>query len=290
MPSYGIIDAHVHIAPLRMMKPEALGLMRLKRAEFEKLLALMDDPAALLRHMDAEGVERLVAINYVSPDIIGFTEDVNAWVVKYTRQAPDRLLPCGAVDPRRSKEPAGDTERLITDLGIRLIKIHPPHQLLYPNDYLNGMDGLADIYRTAERLGCPVMFHTGTSIFPGARNRYGDPLSLDDVAVDFPKLKIIVAHGGRPLWMDHAVFVVRRHPNVYLEVSSIPPRNLLRYFPRLEELAGKTLFGSDWPGPMVPGMGQNIRDFMELPLSEGAKRKMLRTNALRLLWGEEDKL
>ena len=288
MTQYGVIDAHVHIAPLRMMKPHALELMRLKQPEFERHVAFMDDPRKLLRHMDQEGVERLVAINYISPEVIGFTEDVNAWVADYTRQAPDRLLPCGSVDPRRSKDPAGDTERIITELGIRLIKVHPPHQLLYPNAYLNGVTGLADIYRTAERLGCPVMFHSGTSIFPGARNRYGDPMFLDDVAVDFPNLKIIIAHGGRPLWMENAVFLVRRHPNVYLEISSIPPRSLLRYFPRLEELADKTLFGSDWPGPMVPGMGQNIREFLELPLSDAAKRKILRTTALRLLWNELD--
>ncbi len=290
MTQFGVIDAHVHIMPLRMMKPEARALVLAERPNSEELVALLNDPAALLRHMDREAVERLVCINYISPDIIGFTEDVNAWVVNYTRQAPDRLLPCGSVHPRQSKNPAAETERLIAELGIRLIKIHPPHQLIFPNDYLNGVGSLAEIYGTAERLGCPVMFHTGTSIFPGARNRYGDPLFIDDVAVDFPKLKIIVAHGGRPLWMENAVFLVRRHPNVYLEVSSIPPRSLLRYFPRLEELAEKTLFGSDWPGPMVPGMAQNIRDFLALPLSDAAKRKILRTTALKLLWGEEDQM
>lgn len=288
MPDYGVIDAHVHIAPVRMMNPRALETMKLRREEFESILTLMEDPRALLRHMDAEGIERLVAINYVSHDVIGFTEDVNEWVSRYTRQAPDRLLSCGSVDPRRSKDPAGDVERLVTELGIRLLKVHPPHQLLYPNAYLSGLTGQADIYRTAERLGVPVMFHTGTSVFPGARNRFGDPLFLDDVAVDFPKLKIIIAHGGRPLWMDRAVFLVRRHPNVYLEVSSIPPRSLLQYFPKLEQLAPKTLFGSDWPGPMVPGMGKNLREFLELPLSPAAQRHILRTTALRVLWNEAD--
>ena len=76
------------------------------------------------------------------------------------------------------------------------------------------------------------MFHTGTSIFPGARNKYGDPIYIDDVAVDFPKLKILLAHGGRPLWMDTAFFLMRRHPNVYLDISGIPPKTLLKYFPR----------------------------------------------------------
>ena len=102
----------------------------------------------------------------------------------------------------------------IVRLGIKLIKIHPPHQLLYPNDYVNGVKELEIIYRAAEANGIPIMVHTGTSIFPGARNKYGDPMYVDDVAVDFPKLKILLAHGGRPLWMDTAFFLVRRHPNV----------------------------------------------------------------------------
>jgi len=55
-------------------------------------------------------------------------------------------------------------------------------------------------------------------------------------------------HGGRPLWMDTAFFLLRRHPNVYLDISGIPPRTLLKYFPRLDEIASKTLFGTDWPG------------------------------------------
>ena len=63
------------------------------------------------------------------------------------------------------------------------------------------------------------MIHTGTSVFPGARSRLGDPMLSDDVAVDFPKLKIILAHCGRPLWYDEAIFLARRHPNVHLDLS-----------------------------------------------------------------------
>ena len=61
------------------------------------------------------------------------------------------------------------------------------------------------------------------------------------------RLKILLAHGGRPLWMDTAFFLVRRHPNVHLDISGIPPKTMLKYFPRLEEIAPRTLFGTDWP-------------------------------------------
>jgi predicted TIM-barrel fold metal-dependent hydrolase len=126
------------------------------------------------------------------------------------------------------------------------------------------------------------MIHTGTSIFPGARNLHAQPMLADDIGVDFPSLVVILAHGGRPLWMDEAFFLVRRHRNMYMDISGIPPQKLLEYFPRLEEIADKVLWGTDWPGPGVPDVRGNIEKFLTLPLSEAARRKILYDNAARL--------
>ena len=107
---------------------------------------------------------------------------------------------------------------LVEDLGIRALKLHPPHQLFRPNAYVDGgLPGLRVLYDACSRHGLPVIFHTGTSIFPRARNRFADPLYLDDVAVDFPDLTIVLAHGGRPIWTETAVMLARRFPNVWLE-------------------------------------------------------------------------
>jgi predicted TIM-barrel fold metal-dependent hydrolase len=187
------------------------------------------------------------------------------------------------VHPRFSRDPGGDVDR-IADYGVRALKIHPPHQLIAPNAYLEGGEwrGLADIYERATHRGMPVMIHTGTSVFPGARSKFGDPLAVDDVAVDYPDLRIIMAHGGRPLWMDTSFFLVRRHPNVYMDVSGIPPDRLLEYFPRLEQIAHKVLWGTDWPGPMVPTIGGNLERFRTLPLSAAAQAAILYENAERV--------
>jgi hypothetical protein len=126
------------------------------------------------------------------------------------------------------------------------------------------------------------MIHTGTSVFPGARSRLGEPMAVDDVAVDFPELTLVLAHGGRPLWMEQAFFLVRRFPRVFLDVSGIPPRALPRYFPRLAEIADKVLYGSDWPSPGVRSMGENARAFQELDFPEDTRRKMLESNAARV--------
>jgi predicted TIM-barrel fold metal-dependent hydrolase len=274
-----ITDCHIHIEPYAMMKPEAAALMRKKRPNFTELEEYSRDPGKFLAYLDSAGIDRAVLINYPAQETLGFTADVNQWIVNYCKAAPERLLPCGGVHPRFSNNVQADVENLLR-LGMRLFKVHPPHQLLYPNAYLTDCKELATLYRIAEQNGIPVMIHTGTSVLPHARSKFGDPIYLDDIAVDFPKLKILMAHGGRPLWMDTAFFLLRRHANVFLDISGIPPKSLLEYFPRLEEIAHKTLFGTDWPGPGVPDVKRNLDDFRALPLSENARRKILSENAL----------
>src|SRR5262245_8411577 len=177
-----ITDCHIHIQPVEMFKPAALEVMTKARGRYDDVLEYCRSPKAFLKYLDSIGVDRAVLINYVAPDVMGFTPEVNPWVVNYCKEDPKRLIACGSVHPRHTKNVEQDVEEIIR-LGIRLIKIHPPHQLLYPNDYVNGVRELETIYLMAQDTGIPVMFHTGTSIFPGARNRFGDPIFLDDVAV-----------------------------------------------------------------------------------------------------------
>src|SRR5262249_20902836 len=79
-----------------------------------------------------------------------------------------------------------------------------------------------------------------------------------------------------------AFFLLRRHSNVYLDISGIPPKSLLEYFPRLHEVAHKTLFGTDWPGPGVPDVGTNLEEFRKLPLSAEAQQRILSGTALEI--------
>src|SRR5215467_8022395 len=98
-------------------------------------------------------------------------------------------------------------------------------------------------------------------------------------------MKIIIGHCGGHMLMQTAFFLLRRHRNVYLDISGIPPRLLLQYFPRLQEIAAKTLFGTDWPSPGVKDIKQNIEEFRALPLSEEAKEQVLSKTALTI-WPE----
>jgi len=276
-----VYDAHIHVQPWWELRPEILETMTRGRTDVEELQRIMKSPQHLLRRLDADGIDRAVLVNYPSPDLIGFSARVNEYVAEYCQAAPDRLIPMGGVHPRFAEDAAAEVRRA-AEMGVRALKVHPPHMAVAANAYLDGLDSLRALYEEAQRLKLPVMIHTGTSIFQGARSRLGEPIAVDDVAVDFPDLTIILAHGGRPLWMEQAFFLVRRFPRVYFDVSSLPPKALLRYFPRLAEVADKAIYGSDWPAPGVRSMAANLADFRSLDLSEEVREKMLWKNAVRV--------
>ncbi len=282
-PLPGITDVHVHLEPFQNLKPAVFDTMRKTMAEFDALAKRLEDPQNLLEHLDQVGVERACLINYAAPEVMGLGLDVAAFVSKYASEDPKRLIAFGGVHPRYTKDPEADVERLASKLELRGIKMHPPHQLFAPNAYVDGrMPSLWRIYRAAERLHLPIMFHTGTSVFPGARSKFGDPMALDDVATDFPDLTILMAHGGRPFWCDAAYWLVRAHPNIYLDTSSIPPARLLEWFPQIEKIADRVLFGSDWPGPGIPGIKEELDGMRALPLSDAFKEKYFVTNARKI--------
>jgi uncharacterized protein len=274
-----VFDVHVHVQPWQMVNPDVLAMI--DDPSHAGVKSILQSPENVLRFFDAEEIERACCINYVSPDVMGFTREVNDWIAGFTRAHRDRLLPVGSVNPLHELN-VRDEIRRVLDLGIRMIKIHPPHQLFAPNAYRGELWQLAEVYRECEARGVPVMFHTGTSVFPRARNVFADPMPVDDVAIDFPRLPIILAHAGRPLYGETAFFLARRHPNVHLDVSGIPPKTLLRYVPRLAQIADKVLWGTDWPAPGVVSPRNNVEEFRGLGLGGEIERKVLRDNAARL--------
>jgi len=274
-----VFDIHVHIQPWQMLNADVLSMI--DDPSHANAKSILQSPESVLRFFDAEGIERACCINYVSPDVMGFTREVNDWIADFTRAHRDRLLPVGSVNPLHELN-VRDEIRRVLDLGMRMIKIHPPHQLFSPNAYRGELWQLAEVYRECEARGVPVMFHTGTSVFPRARNVFADPMPIDDVAVDFPRLPIILAHAGRPLHGETAFFLARRHPNVHLDLSGIPPKSLPRYVPNLARIADKVLWGTDWPAPGVVSPRRNVEEFRALGLGDEIERHVLSENARRL--------
>ena len=271
-----VFDVHLHVQPWEMLRPEVRSVI--EDESHREVRKVLSSASSLLAWMDREEIDRACCINYVSPDVMGFTPEANDWIARFTSGHRDRLLPAGSVHPSATPDLPGELRRIL-DLGIAMIKIHPPHQLFAANAYRFELPRLADVYATCESRGVPVMFHTGTSVFPGARNVHADPMPIDDVAVDFPRLPIILAHAGRPLFGETAFFLARRHRNVRIDLSGIPPNAIHRYVPRLAEIADRVLWGTDWPAPGVVSPKKNLAEFRALGLGDEIERQILWDNA-----------
>lgn len=268
-----VIDFHMHAAPYQELHSWVIDWMKGEVEDPEAFARAMLTPEGIERFLQESGVDYAVALAELSPITTGIMS--NEGVAELCRGV-DRLIPFCNVNPFLVADLAGELERYVTGMGFRGLKLYPTYQHFYAND-----SRLYPLYAKAQELGIPVMLHTGSSVFRGARLKYGDPLYLDDVAVDFPDLTLLMVHSGRGFWYDRAYFLAKLHANLYMEISGLPPQKLLEYFPELERVADKVIFGSDWPG--MPHVKRNIEMIRSLPLKEETKAKILGGNAARIL-------
>lgn len=262
----GYIDAHTHIW-FKEVLPKSTNIPSVNE---------------IVEEMDKINMDYAVIIAYPSREVWGTKEDFAIAMINFLKNYSSRFSIIGGVEVNKLSysEVKYWIERQY-EAGVSGFKVHPVHQWIKPNDYREeekGNKGLEYLYEFAQDHDLPVIIHTGTSMFEKARNKYGDPIYVDDVAVDFPKLKIVLAHMGRPNWVQTAFQLVRIRPNIIAEISSIPPKKLLDYIPRLEEISDKTIYGSDYGGPGVKSLSDNLLQFLSLNISDNAKNKIASKN------------
>lgn len=267
------IDFHLHLANLEVRVPWVDDWVRQAQGDPLEIARVYGTAEALTSMLRKNRVAYAVVLAELNPSITGQVR--NETLAEFCRGYP-QLLPFADINPHVYPWPGKELERLVRGFGFKGVNLYPTYQHYYPNEPI-----IYPVYEKAAELGVPVMVHTGSSIFRGSKLKYGDPLLLDDVAVDIPEVTLVIGHGGRGVWYDHAYLMARLHPNVYIEVGGLPPHKLLEYFPDLERLAGKFMFGSDWPG--VRSISANIGAIEALAISEEAKERILWTNAARLL-------
>lgn len=268
-----VVDFHVHTAYYQSMTPSYLGLLRQQWGdELERMIRTYSSPEAFLQLLDECGIDFAVILAELAPLTTGISD--NAYVAEFCAHS-SRLIPFVSINPLMSSSPGEELAKWVQE-GFRGLKLYPTYQQFYPNE-----SRVYPLYAKAQKLRIPVMLHVGSSVFAGSRLKYGDPIYLDDVAVDFPELVLIQSHSGRPFWYEQAFALARLHKNIFMEVAGLPPQKLLTYFPELERLADKVIYGSDWPG--VPTIKENLQAVRGLPLSIEAKEKILGGNASRLL-------
>ncbi len=270
-----VVDFHFHITRAEEYNEWFFNWARgIQGPDFiARLQEVLSSPESLLGFLDEQGVDYAVALAEYNPMVTGVCSNDRVGAFCKTSE---RLIPFANINPFMIPNAVEELERCVSEQGFRGLKLYPTYQHFYPND-----NRLFPLYSRAQELGIPILFHTGSSVFPNALLKYGDPLALDEVAVFFPKLIIIQAHSGRGFWYDRAFFLSVLHENVYMDITGLPPKNLLKYFPDLEKNQDRILFGSDWPG--IKSIGENITAIRNLPIHEKTKTKILGLNAARIL-------
>lgn len=268
-----VLDFHTHIGRLNQLTPHVLEHFR--ETMPPEVMNLLDEmtPQSLSDIFASQGVDKAVVLAEVTPKTTGrITSD---FIADFCNGS-DRLIPFASLDPESEINWAEQAEICIKELGCYGIKFYPTYVHFFPND-----PEIVPAYEVARDLGVPVMFHTGTSLFPGSRIKYANPLLLDEVAEDFPDLKIVICHAGRPFWYKEAQWMLIRHKNTYIDISGIPIRQLADIFPKFDRLRDRFVFGTDWP--QIPSIETHYKRFLELPLRDDTKQAVLWDNGARLL-------
>jgi len=273
-----LVDVHVHAARLPTLKP-AWTKWAHDLGDPERFQALYDasgtiDPARFDAHLAEEGVDVALLLSEYSPKATGIqpVEDV----LPLTRHNPARMKLIANINPHLHYPVEEELQRQI-DLGAVACKLHPVHAGVAANDR-----SLYPAYEVCQEAGIPLVVHCGTSTFPGASNKFADPVLLDDVLRDFRRLDVALAHGGRGWWYDAAAFMALSNERVWIELSGLPPSRLRDYYRNYDwnRLTRRMIFGTDWPG--VPGIARNARAVAALCPDEETAALVLAGNAARV--------
>jgi len=218
----------------------------------------------------------------VDEKITGRPPVPNEEVAAFAAENSDFMIAFASVNPMRGKAAVDEAKRLIKAGGIRGFKLHPPLQEFHAND-----KAAYPFYEVVAEAKLPVIFHTGHSGIGtgmpgggGVRLKYGNPMDMDDVAVDFPDMPIILAHPSFP-WQDEALSVCMHKPQVYIDLSGWSPKYfspiLIQYANSL--LKKKMLFGSDYP---MIAPDRWMADFAAINIKDEVRPLILKENAVRL--------
>jgi predicted TIM-barrel fold metal-dependent hydrolase len=274
--SLAAIDVHVHLEAAN----EATATDAAAKQYFGESGASRD-PKALAEYYRSR--KMAFVIFAVDERLTGRPRVTNDEVIRFASDNADVAIPFASIDPHRGAEGVREAKRLVSERLVHGLKLHPPVQQFSPDDKL-----AYPLYEVFAEARLPVLFHTGHSGIGtgmpgggGVRLKYGNPLPIDDVAVDFPTMPIILAHPSFP-WQDEAISICLHKPNVYIDLSGWSPKyfspNLVQY--ANTRLKNKVLFGSDYPF-ITPDRW--LADFEKLDIRSEVRPLILKENAAKLL-------
>ena len=233
-----------------------------------------------LRKMDRAGIERslLIAVRAGDMNVRGSFELPMDRIAKVCNRWPDRFSGLAGVDPFRGMKGLADLTHAVRDLGFvgahlypHWFGLAPDHAKYYP------------YYAKCAELGVPIMMQVGHNLVYSRERRLpsvGRPITLDQVAIDFPELTLIGIHIGVP-WTDEMISMCWKHENVFTEGDAYAPKHWPASYVQYMNTYGrqKVLFGTDWP---VIDPERAMREVKELGLRPESESSLLRDNALRV--------
>jgi predicted TIM-barrel fold metal-dependent hydrolase len=275
--SIDAIDVHVHAWAPGAAEDDPMLVQATKYFGDVQPPKTLDDMATYYR-------ERKMACVVFTVDGKNQTKShvTNDEVLAFAERNDDIVIPFVSVDPTRGADGVKEAQRLIATGKVKGFKLHPQTQAFFAND-----PAIYPFYEVIEAAKLPIIVHSGHSGMGtgmrgggGIRLKYGNPMLLDDVAVDFPDMPIIIAHPSFP-WQDEALSVCLHKPQVYIDLSGWSPKyfppNLVQY--ANTQLKHKVLFGSDYP---VLTPDRWIADFAKLPIKDDVRPLIMKENAIRL--------
>lgn len=268
-----IIDTHSQLCTKEAMKsfPPAMKASYESKFKGMKTFELED----IILDMDKAGVDVAVIVA-VDADTTYHYRLPNELIAEAVRNYPDRLIGFAGVDPHKGLLAVDEVKRSVEELGLTGLKFISHLHEMPPND-----PRMYPILAEAQRLNIPVLFHTGVHFHEGARLKYCRPEYLDDVAIDFPDLKIIAAHFGFP-WFYEALSVVQKNSNLYFNIAGWAPRRIPEYVIKMMNgpLSGRALLGSDFP---LISRSRIMKELRELPIKESTLQKVISENPAAVL-------
>lgn len=242
-----IVDVHTHVpSHTDTVPPEEEKLDNIMRpGKALRLTTTYDDFLEAMKPVDRV-ISFGIAMPADRPAVIGKRDmkAVNDAAAALVAQAPEKIIGFMSVHPDEP-DVLDEMERANSDLKLRGLKLGPNYQNFDPLG-----ENARRVYARAEEMKLPVVFHQGTSPIRDAPLRYAHPLVMDEIAILFPELRIVMAHIGHP-WMGDCLVVIRKHPNVYADISGLFYRPWQCYNGmRLAyewSVIDKLLLGSDYP-------------------------------------------
>jgi predicted TIM-barrel fold metal-dependent hydrolase len=167
----------------------------------------------------------------------------NSFVAEYQDAHPEKVIGFGAIDP--TTDPIVATLEEIVRLGLRGVKLGPIYQNVHPTD-----PRMMQVYEFCQAHRLPIMIHQGTTFVRTGPLKFALPILLEDVAIAFPELRMVIAHLGHP-WIAETLVLIRKHPHFYSDVSALHYRPWQFYnaliMAKEYGVLDKLLFGSDYP-------------------------------------------